>query len=178
MNDLGEFFFSSPIDPFDLSKDWGRSDDDQRHRLVISGTVQSPAGTATTVWERIRRGFQISGMLQANSAPPMNVTSGVTTIQGTAGRPIVNGTFIERNAGTGSRFFSLNARVSRAFRVSGRVQVEALAEVFNLTNHKNVLARNANFGSGAYPANPSPTFGDITAVGEPRTLQFGLRTRF
>ena len=33
----GEFFFSSPIDPFDLSKDWGRSDDDQRHRLVVSG---------------------------------------------------------------------------------------------------------------------------------------------
>ena len=34
MNNVGEFFFSSPIDPFDLSKDWGRSDDDQRHRLV------------------------------------------------------------------------------------------------------------------------------------------------
>ena len=35
MNNVGEFFFSSPIDPFDLSKDWGRSDDDQRHRLVV-----------------------------------------------------------------------------------------------------------------------------------------------
>ena len=35
-NNVGEFFFSSPIDPFDLSKDWGRSDDDQRHRLVMS----------------------------------------------------------------------------------------------------------------------------------------------
>ena len=35
LNNLGEFFFSSPIDPFDLSKDWGRSDDDQRHRLGI-----------------------------------------------------------------------------------------------------------------------------------------------
>ena len=23
MNDVGEFFFSAPIDPFDLSKDWG-----------------------------------------------------------------------------------------------------------------------------------------------------------
>ena len=34
MNNVGEFFFSSPIDPTDLSKDWGRSDNDQRHRLV------------------------------------------------------------------------------------------------------------------------------------------------
>jgi TonB dependent receptor len=164
MNDLGEFFFSSPIDPFDLSKDWGRSDDDQRHRLVISGTVQSVV--------------QISGMLQAYSALPMNITSGVTTIQGTAGRPIVNGAFIERNAGTGSSFFTVSARVSRIFRSSERVQIEALVEAFNVTNRKNVLTRNANFGPGAYPANPSPTFDDITAVGEPRTLQFGLRTRF
>ena len=23
MNDVGEAFFNSPIDPFDLSKDWG-----------------------------------------------------------------------------------------------------------------------------------------------------------
>ena len=45
-NNVGEFFFSSPIDPFDLSKDWGRSDDDQRHRLVVNGVgphVAEPA---------------------------------------------------------------------------------------------------------------------------------------
>ncbi len=34
MNNVGEAFFNAPIDPFDLSKDWGRSDNDQRHRLV------------------------------------------------------------------------------------------------------------------------------------------------
>jgi hypothetical protein len=34
MNNVGEFFFSSPIDPTDLTKDWGRADNDQRHRLV------------------------------------------------------------------------------------------------------------------------------------------------
>ena len=44
MNNVGEFFFSSPIDPFDLSKDWGRSDDDQRHRLVVNGAVQHVDG--------------------------------------------------------------------------------------------------------------------------------------
>jgi hypothetical protein len=178
MNNLGEFFFSSPIDPFDLSKDWGRSDDDQRHRLVISGSAQSTLAEATTAWQRIRRGFQVSGMLQAYSSVPMNITSGVTTIQGTAGRPIVNGTFIERNVGTGSSFFSVNARVSRVFQVKGRVELEALVEAFNVSNHRNVLNRNANFGSGPYPVSPSSSFGEITAVGEPRTLQFGLRARF
>ena len=178
MNNLGEFFFSSPIDPFDLSKDWGRSDDDQRHRLVINGSIQTPMEPATTAWERISHGFQLSGMVQASSALPFNITSGVTTIQGTAGRPIVGGEFIERNAGVGSEFFNLSARLSRVFRVTGRVNLEALVEGFNLTNHRNVPTRNTNFGSGAYPVSPSATFGQITAVAEARSLQFGLRVRF
>ena len=177
-NNLGEFFFSSPIDPLDLSKDWGRSDDDQRHRLVINGAVQTSMDPAKTAWEYLVNGFQVSGMLQAYSALPFNITSGVTTIQGTAGRPIVNGEFIERNAGIGSDFFHVSLRVSRAFRLTGRARLEALAEGFNLTNHVNVLTRNTNFGSGAYPTDPLPTFNQITAVGEPRSFQFAARLRF
>jgi hypothetical protein len=178
MNNVGEAFFSSPIDPFDLSKDWGRSDDDQRHRLVINGAVNSPMTPVSTAWERLSHGFQLSGMLQAYSALPYNITTGATTIQGTAGRPIVDGAFIRRNAGIGSDFFSLSARLSRAFPIGQHVQVEAIAETFNLTNRRNVLTRTTNFGAGTYPTNPSPTFGQITAVGDPRTVQFGMRLLF
>jgi hypothetical protein len=53
-----------------------------------------------------------------------------------------------------------------------------LAEAFNLTDHVNVITRNTNFGAGAYPTNPSSTFNQITAVGEPRSFQFGARVRF
>ena len=157
-DDVGEFFLSSPIDPFDISKDWGRSDDDQRHRLVVNGAVSSSMEPARTTWERITHGFQVSGLLQYYSALPFNITSGVTTIQGTAGRPI--------------------ARVSRSFRIGERVQVEGLAEAFNLTNHVNVVTVNGNFGSGAFPGSPSPTFGQITGVGDPRSAQFAARLRF
>ena len=177
-NNVGEFFFSSPIDPFDLSKDRGRSDDDQRHRLVMNGSLQTSMAPATTAWEYLTHGFEFGGLLQAYSTLPFNITSGVTTIQGTAGRPIVNGAFIPRNVGIGSDFFSLSARVQRSFRVSGRVHIEALAEAFNLTNRVNVVTRNTNFGTGAYPTNPSTTFNQTTAVGEPRSFQFGLRVRF
>jgi hypothetical protein len=165
MDDVGEFFFSSPIDPFDLSKDWGRSDDDQRHRLVVNGALTAA-------------GFQVSGMLQAYSALPLNITSGVTTIQGTAGRPVVNGAFIERNAGDGPDFFSLNLRVSRIFRISNRLRVEGLVEGFNLTNRTNVVTLIGNFGSGTYPTSPAATFGQVTAVGDPRSLQLGVRVKF
>ena len=178
MNNVGENFFSSPIDPFDINKDWGRSDDDQRHRLVVNGSINSPTSPARTGWEMLTHGFQVSGVLQAYSALPFNITSGVTTVQGTAGRPIVDGAFIERNAGVGSAFFTTSLRVSRSFRLGGSAQAEGLLEVFNLTNHRNDLTRNGNFGSGAYPTNPSPTFNQITAVGDPRSLQFGVRFRF
>jgi hypothetical protein len=178
MNNVGEAFFSSPIDPFDVNKDWGRSDNDQRHRLVVNGAVQTSMAPAATAWEHLWHGFEIGGVVQAYSAPPFNITSGVTTIQGTAGRPIVDGEFIPRNAGIGSAFFTLGARVSRMFRINGSVRIEALAEGFNLTNRANVASRNTNFGAGAYPTNPSPTFGQITAVGEPRSFQIGIRARF
>jgi hypothetical protein len=178
MDNVGEFFFSAPIDPFDLSKDWGRSDDDQRHRLVVNGAINSSMAPARTPWEWLSHGFQVSSMLQYYSALPFNITSGLTTVQGTAGRPVVNGAFINRNAGTGPDFLSLNVRVSRSFRVSQRLRIEGLVEGFNLTNRENVVTVNGNFGAGAYPANPSSTFGQVTAVGDPRSLQFAIRAKF
>jgi len=177
MNDLGEAFFSSPIDPTDVRRDWGRSDDDQRHRLVVSGTVSA-------------HDFQLGGLLQYYSSLPFNITSGVASLQGTTGRPFADGapstpnfdvravSFIPRNAGTGNDFFSLTLRASRSFRVRNGARVEALVEVFNLTNRVNNLTRNTNFGSGAYPASPSSTFNQITAVGDSRALQLGVRVRF
>jgi hypothetical protein len=49
---------------------------------------------------------------------------------------------------------------------------------FNVTNRVNNLTRNANFGPGAYPTNPSSMFNQITAGGEARTLQFAVRFTF
>jgi outer membrane receptor protein involved in Fe transport len=177
-NNVGEFFFSGPIDPFDLDKDWGRADNDRRHALVVSAGLNTPSGPATTVWQRLTHGFQVSTLVQAYSAAPFNITSGLTTVQGTAGRPIVNGEFIARNSGVGDEFFTLGVRVNRIFRVRDTLRVEALAEVFNVTNAVNEIARNTNFGAGAYPTAPSATYNQVTAVGDPRTWQLALRMRF
>jgi hypothetical protein len=178
MNNVGEFFFSSPIDPFDLEKDWGRSDDDQRHRLVVHATAETSRQPGHSLWTHLSHGFRLSAVLQTYSALPLNITSGVTTIQGTAGRPVVNGAFIPRNSGEGPDYLSLNLRLSRTFLLGGRSRLEALGEVFNLTNRTNLVSMNGNFGPGAFPTNPSPTFGQVTAVGEPRSVQFGLRMSF
>lgn len=68
-------------------------------------------------------------------------------------------------------------RVSRTFRIGDRLQLEGLLEGFNLTNHENVVTLNGNFGAATYPTSPSSTFGQITAIGDPRSLQFGIRAK-
>jgi hypothetical protein len=190
MNNVGEAFFSSPIDPTNIDRDWARSDDDQRHRLVINGTINTPMDRANTAWDYLTHGFHVSGMLQSYSSLPFNITSGVQSLQGTTGRPFADGTtstanfdvrtanLISRNAGVGSDFFTLNLRVSRVFPLGRSARIEGLVEAFNLTDRVNPLTRNVNFGPGVYPSNPVSTFNQITAVGDPRTVQFGLRMMF
>jgi hypothetical protein len=178
LDNVGEFFFSGPIDNFNIWRDYGRSDDDQRHRLAFDGTIHSSMGPAKTVWERVSHGFQLSGMLQYYSALPLNVMSGVNTIQGTAARPLVNGDFIGRNAGVGNDFFSVSARLSRTVSIGERWRLEAMAEAFNALNRRNNLTLNGTFGAGTYPTNPLPSFGQITAVNDPRSVQLALRLRF
>ena len=58
------------------------------------------------------------------------------------------------------------------------LRMQVLAEMFNTSNHVNVVTVNGVFGTGTYPTNPSPTFRQITAVNDPRTAQFALRFSF
>ena len=74
----------------------------------------------------------------------------------------------------GSDFLSVGARVSQTF-VVGRARIEGLTEAFNLTNRRNVLTRNATFGSGSYPTNPLASFNQATGVGDSRSVQLGVR---
>jgi hypothetical protein len=177
-DNVGEFFFSSPIDNYNIWEDYGRSDDDQRYRLVFFGVLRSPADNARTLWQKASHGFQISGMLQYYSALPLNIVTGTTTIQGSPARPLVNGAFLKRNAGSGFDFFNVNARLERTFVAGSRLRVETIAEAFNLLNHLNGITLNGTFGTGSYPNNPSPSFRQITAVADPRTVQLALRLRF
>ena len=190
MNNLGEAFFSAPIDPTDVMKDWGRSDNDQRHRVVVSGSIKTPSAPATTLWQHLSHGFQVSSMLQYYSALPFNIVTGVNSLQGTAGRPFADGTvatanfdvrtarMIPRNAGVGNDFFTMSLRASRVFGLGGGRSVEGMVEAFNLTNRVNPVARNTSFGTGSYPSAPVSSFGAVTAVGDPRTLQRGVRVMF
>jgi hypothetical protein len=129
-------------------------------------------------------------MMQYYSALPFNVVSGVNSLQGAAGRPFADGSvsapnfdvrnvdFIPRNAGTGNDFFTVSLRISRSFPLRGGSRLEGLIEAFNLTDHVNPITRNSTFGPGSYPSNALPSFNTVTAVGDPRSIQFGVRLMF
>ena len=190
MNNLGEAFFSAPTDPTNLMKDWGRSDNDQRHRLVISGSVNSPTTPGTTMWERLSHGFQVSTMLQYYSALPFNIVSGVNSLQGTAGRPFADGSvstanfdvravdFIPRNAGAGSDFFTMSLRVSRALPARRRPPHRGDARSVQSDQPRQPDHAQHHVRIGLVSVEPVSSFNTVTAVGDPRTLQFGLRVTF
>jgi hypothetical protein len=69
---------------------------------------------------------------------------------------------------------SFDLRVSRPFVVAGH-RIELMVEAFNLFNHVNVVNVNNTIGTGAAP---SPTFRQVTAVGDMRQMQLGVRWSF
>jgi len=50
--------------------------------------------------------------------------------------------------------------------------------VFNVFNRTNFTDVQNVFGTGAYPTQPSPTFGQFTQADSARQLQLGVRVSF
>lgn len=196
LDNVGEFFFSSPINNFDFSVDRGRSDDDQRHRLVLDATANSSMLPAHGLAQQLTHGWKLGGILQYYSRLPFNIVTGGQTKQQTSQRPCttsysltanggtnpcteaVKGSVIGRNTGIGFDFFNLNARLSRTFTLTERWNLETIAEAFNALNHRNDMLPNATWGTSTYPSTPSASFGQATAVGDSRSVQLALRLTF
>ncbi|HEU5132591.1 MAG TPA: TonB-dependent receptor, partial [Pyrinomonadaceae bacterium] len=173
IDDAGNFFFSSVQDNFNIRDDRGLSDNDQRHRLVVSGSVEAPQTGKATGFRRALRGFQLGYIFTYASRPPFNVLLGSDRNFDTNNndRPVGVG----RNTGRGFDFASLDLRVSRRFRITERVNLQLLAEGFNVLNRENYGVPNNTFGSGVQP---SPLFGRPTAAFDPRQFQFGMKVSF
>ncbi len=192
INNVGEFFFSSPINNFDFTVDRGRSDDDQRHRLVFDASINSPTTYANGVVAHLTHGWRLGGILQYYSRLPFNIVTGANTPQQTTARPCLVGYFgttacsqalkgsvIGRNTGIGFDFFNINTRLSRIFSLTDRFKLETIAEAFNTLNHRNDAIPNGTFGTGRFDLAPTnASFGQATAVNDPRSIQLAARISF
>ena len=167
-DDAGNAFFSSPQNNADILADKGPSDNDQRHRLVVSGAIGGPG----SAFSRGLAGFEVGYVLSYASGVPFNPQAGSDLNNDTNlnDRPAGVGRNSARQPATGT----LDLRLSRGFDI-GRMRIEALIEAFNLLNRTNVLAVNSNFGTGQTPA---ARFGEPTLAGDPRQVQLGVRWNF
>jgi len=172
IDNAGNFFFFTPQDNSDLRGERGLSDNDQRHRLSVSGTLEAPAGARRGLG-RALQGWQLSYIFSYASALPFNVLTGADRNFDTNANDRPAG--VGRNTGRGFDSASLDLRLARRLRLAERVTLEVMAEAFNVLNRANLQLPNNVYGQGATPL---PTFGRPTAAADPRQVQFGLRLNF
>jgi hypothetical protein len=175
----GNAFFQSPQTQNDIMAERGPSDNDQRHRLVASGTI-GDASSATI--RRALAGMQIGWVYAYASAAPFNIVTGADNNNDTTVNDRPAG--VGRNAARLPCFADLtevcgtatfDMRVSRAFALPHAQRLELMLEGFNLFNRANVVNVNTTIGNNP---TPSPTFRQVTAVGDMRQLQLGVRWNF
>jgi hypothetical protein len=170
----GNAFFFTPQDSSDPLGERGPGDNDQRHRLAVSGSLEAPlAGRGARAWRRAASGFELSYVFQYGSALPFNVVTGTDRNSDTNVNDRPEG--VGRNSGRGFAHAALDLRVGRRFRLGERTRVEVMAEGFNVLNRANLQLPNNVFGAGARAL---PGFGRATAADNPRQVQFGLRLDF
>jgi Carboxypeptidase regulatory-like domain/TonB dependent receptor len=192
-------FQGGPIDPERLILEKGPAPNDERHRFTFAGVFDLPSG------------FQISPIYLLASGVPLDIRlpSGATRIpviqRNAGGRQFRTGSelnaFINQfnsmslpgsplplvpdDAKFGDSFQSFDLRLSRSFKLTERLSVQAIAEAFNLFNVTNIRGvNNVNF-SGFQNA-VGPSFGTPLqtaaaggfGAGGPRGFQFAARVQF
>jgi hypothetical protein len=181
---------NTPMNPFDLKRDYSLSDFDQRRRFTVSGVWQLPTGNIQSkALRRFVHGFQISGIMTlADGRPYSGTTSGNPSPAGIQGGLLgVGGSyrvpFVGRNTLTNPGVANVDARLAREIKFTERMRLQLILEAFNLTNRVQVTGINTTQytvrGSTLFPRTD---FQSISAAGTnlfgPRQLQLGARFSF
>ena len=172
---------------------------DQRHRFVFSGAISSPTSwrNSSSTARRLLADFTVAPILEISSGRPFNILTGIDAngdLQGSTDRPSVaaDGTLfipttaftagsLGRNLGITHSYASLDMRVMRSIRLNERINVDIIAEGFNLFNRFNEAAASPLFSdvnSVAQRASNGRFYGRSTAAFDPRQFQFGLKLNF
>ncbi len=147
---------NSPLDVFNRSYDAGPSNNDVRHKLIVSA-VYAPTlykGGGNSFYNYILNGWSIAPIYAFYSGRPfdgnvLSTTGSSTSLNGTSGD--ARFPLLSRNAFRLPSLSNLDVRLSKRFRFTERYNLELLAEGFNVFNRTQVFAEN----SGLYQQSPS-----------------------
>ncbi len=160
-------------DTGNLDYDWGLSDRDVKHRLVVTGMIQLPAD------------FQISGILNYKSGTPYTlVDNGVDFAYcSSVGwncpdyRAVMNGAVVGRNTERNESIQTIDLRVGKFIRFGDGLRLDVFVEAFNVfdQNSFGVGFNQRNIRNGAVPDDFGiPSF----RTTDQRQLQVGARFSF
>jgi hypothetical protein len=203
-------FLGGPIDPNDLARENGPTPTDRRHRVVVFGVYRLPADVSVSGLWTFSTGVPMDIMLPDGSTripvlqrnaggrqfhTPAELNAFITSLNASGG---VNGVplpLVSDSARFHDGFNSLDLRVSRPFRLQGRIRIEPMLELFNVLNTENILGTtNVNYSGFANvlardsndPTDPGylrssrfgrpvSTAGGVFGSGGPRAMQLAVR---
>lgn len=162
-----------PNDPANMEAEWGRSRGDERYRFVTSAVIRLPMR------------FTVAPIFSYGSGQPWNLRLGYDANGDgrNSDRPVGTPRFNQN----GPKYMSFDLRVTHRLPLGSRVNVEFIAEAFNLLNRANY---DVNFVQGnrnlagptpsapATALKPNPNFGKFLATLPSREAQLGLRITF
>jgi hypothetical protein len=177
-------------DTRDFGADWAPGDNDVRHRIVFSYLWNTDfAGlTKNPVVQWLTGGWTLSGVVSYQTGQPYSLTvNGDLNNDGNTRNDRVPGT--ARNSQRLPSLFSVDPRISRHITM-GPVDVELIAEAFNVFNNKNIIGLQSGqylFANGQLTANTrflTPCTGGqgctaaIAASTGPRIVQLAVKASF
>ena len=166
---------------FDLSREYGYSNIDERQQFAGSGMVFLPFKLQAAASARFNTGRPFSALTGTDS-------NGDGVVRD---RPIIEGVVIKRNTFRNLGLADVDFRMQRNFTLpneKGRLSVTA--EIFNLFDNDNVEIGSAQMTYGAGPVSTNPDFGRIRSAAtgayltsgtlrtSPFQVQLGLRLQF
>ena len=169
--------------PFDPDAEWARSTEFQRHTLRFNGIWRLPYDVSVSGAYLFGSGNYYATTYAANpfggTGTNRYVTVPITVTAAALERfdgksSYVVGEVVPRNALQGLPLHRIDVRVSKDIKLPGGMKLTGIAELFNVTNHKNYGAYNAQVNS--------TTFGDprqnLLNAYQPRVMQLAAKFSF
>src|SRR5581483_5744259 len=127
-------------DPFDLGLDYGRNGLDIRHQFKSAVVTTLPHGFTLSDSIIVHSGlaYPAYDALDANNDSVINqfAFNDRPTVTPASGQPFLLQRFPARQPG----YFETDLRIGKTFKLSERYALEALADLFNLTNRGNLFS--------------------------------------
>jgi outer membrane receptor protein involved in Fe transport len=175
-------------DPLDLEGDYASGDNDVRHRIVFSGVwnLDYAGGIQNPFVRALASGWTLSGIVFFQTGQPYSAVMGFTDLNNDGNTRNDRAPGFGRNTFRLPSQFSVNPRIGRHIPM-GPVDLELIAEAFNVFNNKNVGYNVAgSFVSNTYyrydaatnTLTPLSTFGTPLGDTGSRILQLAAKVTF